>query len=114
MSRKIIEDCARALRNAGESERAESLLGVAVVENFDEGGPAFPTIENAVDPRSCGFSGYGGMWLRDYFASQAIAPILKDCMENAAEEGWDEEWRQGVADEAYRIANAMILRRARR
>lgn len=106
MSRRVIEDCAHALRAAGETERANALLNVSVVEIFDEGGPAFPTIENAVDPRSCGFSGYGGMSLRDWFAGQALSAVPDGDIVGARADK--------IADRLYEIANAIILRRARK
>lgn len=70
--------------------------------------PAFPThsgYENnygqlkAVDANS-------GMTLRDYFAAKAMQVVLADCKEFP-----DENWRIGVAMDAYQMADAMMKAR---
>ena len=48
-------------------------------KKFDGGGPAFPTHENANDPRSDGFYHIDGMTLWDYFLGQILASGVLDC-----------------------------------
>lgn len=54
--------------------------------------PAFPT------PHMEGFPGDDGMSLRDWFAGRALSGLVMD--------GWGTQ--QEVAEEAYRIAGAML------
>ena len=48
-----------------------------------------------------------GMTLRDYFAAQAIGPLLQQI-----ETYPDENWRLGIAIDAYAMADAMLAVRA--
>ena len=48
-----------------------------------------------------------GMTLRDYFAAQAIGPLLQ------IETYPDENWRMGIAIDAYAMADAMLAARER-
>ena len=69
------------------------------------GGPAFPV------PLLPGQSWQGigpcdGMTLRDYFAAQAIGPLLQQI-----ETYPDENWRMGIAIDAYAMADAMLAAR---
>ena len=48
-----------------------------------------------------------GMTLRDYFAAQAIGPLLQQI-----ETYPDENWRMGIAIDAYAMADAMLAARA--
>ena len=48
-----------------------------------------------------------GMELRDYFAAQAIGPLLQQI-----ETYPDENWRLGIAIDAYAMADAMLAVRA--
>ena len=50
-----------------------------------------------------------GMALRDYFAARAIGPLLQQ-----NETYSDENWRQGIAIDAYAIADAMLAARERK
>lgn len=63
------------------------------------GGPAFPVVydDEKADVRHV----YGGMTLRDYFASKALQGILND-----AEQFWE-----GAAILAYQYADAMLKAR---
>ena len=47
-----------------------------------------------------------GMTLRDYFAAQAIGPLLQQI-----ETYPDENWRLGIAIDAYAMADAMLAAR---
>ena len=49
-----------------------------------------------------------GMTLRDYFAAQAIGPLLRQ-----NETYTDENWRLGIAIDAYAMADAMLAARER-
>ena len=49
-----------------------------------------------------------GMALRDYFAAQAIGPLLQQI-----EPYTHEKWRLGIAVDAYAIADAMLAARER-
>ena len=66
---------------------------------------AFPVLER-------GYSGLEltdpGMSLRDYFAAQAIGPLLQQ-----TETYPHENWRLGLAIDAYAIADAMLAARER-
>ena len=59
---------------------------------------AFPVLER----------GYSGLELRDYFAAQAIGPLLQQI-----ETYPDENWRLGIAIDAYAMADAMLAVRER-
>ena len=50
-----------------------------------------------------------GMALRDYFAAQAIGPLLRQ-----NETYLDENWRLGLAIDAYAMADAMLAARERK
>ena len=67
---------------------------------------AFPVLER-------GGSGLeltdSGMTLRDYFAAQAIGPLLQQI-----EAYPDENWRLGLAIDAYAMADAMLAARERK
>ena len=60
---------------------------------------AFPVLER----------GYSGLDLRDYFAAQAIGPLLQQI-----ETYPDENWRMGIAIDAYAMADAMLAARERK
>ena len=64
------------------------------------GGPAFPS------HGSMGEVVQEGMTLRDYFAAKAMQVVLYqcDCFP-------DEDWRMGVALDAYKMADAMLKAR---
>lgn len=54
-----------------------------------------------------------GISLRDYFAGKAMGVMYKEMWEDARETGdhppkW---WREGLAQDAYRLADAMLLAR---
>lgn len=49
-----------------------------------------------------------GMTLRDYFAAKAIGPLLQQIKTYP-----DENWRMGIAIDAYAMADAMLAARER-
>lgn len=51
------------------------------------------------------------MTLRDYFASKALGLCYADYLNYAAENGVQEGWRDGVAKDAYLLADAMLKAR---
>ncbi|KAA0473377.1 hypothetical protein [Klebsiella variicola] len=52
-----------------------------------------------------------GMTLRDYFAAEALGLCYAEYLNYAAESGFAENWRDGVANDAYLMADAMIKAR---
>lgn len=80
------------------------------MNDFDNGGPAFP-----VSTRPCeedhGFGHqdshstwqFGGLTMRDYFAAKAMQVELAQIKEFP-----DENWRHGLALDAYAMADAML------
>ena len=78
------------------------------MSNTNTGGPAFPVhpdVQMDVDLEWC------GMTLRDYFAAKALPQIYKDYAECARTTGWDEKWQNGLARDAYALADAMLKAR---
>lgn len=72
---------------------------------INDGGPAFPqTVPAGVIGAGCGPHVEWGMTLRDYFAAAALA-------NGNIEEHTGAGWADRVADQAYRIADAMIAAR---
>jgi len=61
------------------------------------GGPAFPTH---------GFC--SGMTLREWYAGQVLPSVHKEMMDYISENSCPDNWRQGIAEDAHRIADAMI------
>jgi len=76
---------------------------------YKNGGPAFPTKVYDVEREQ--LIREEGMALRDYFAGEALPSIITDYCSNARISGWDQDWRQYVALEAYEIADAMLVAR---
>ncbi len=71
--------------------------------NDKTGGPAFPR------PFSGGTQyAQEGMTLRDYFAAKAMQIVLYQC-----DFFPDTDWRDGVAMDAYKMADAMLKARER-
>ncbi|HCD6065358.1 TPA: hypothetical protein NDT40_002807 [Klebsiella oxytoca] len=52
-----------------------------------------------------------GMALRDYFAAKALGLCYADYLNYASENGIQEGWRDGVAKDAYLMADAMLKAR---
>jgi hypothetical protein len=69
------------------------------------GGPAFPTHDRTQ---------WVGMTLRDYFAAKALPAVYSDATLEAAKGSGlfsDENWRMGIALDAYMMADAMLKAR---
>ncbi len=49
-----------------------------------------------------------GMTLRDFFAAQAMGPLLQQIKDYP-----DENWRMGIAIDAYAMADALLAARER-
>mgnify|MGYP000529200689 CR=1 FL=1 len=72
-----------------------------------DGGPAFPVVESDL---LRGTRVSGGMSLRDYFAGQAVANLLSFPPPESMNVG--DYWEfSHVADESYKIADAMLKAR---
>ena len=52
-----------------------------------------------------------GMTLRDYFAAKAMPAIYTEYVRDAAVGGWAEDWRDRIAQGAYKMADAMLKAR---
>jgi len=77
----------------------------------DDGGPAFPIpVDDDRDCVSRIASGYGGMSLRDAMAIAAAGHIWTQYQVDGTAREYP-EWRQGVAIEAYRLADEMLAAR---
>ena len=78
---------------------------------INDGGPAFP------DPaRVTGYCGEVGMSLLDYFAAKAMPAVYRDLWDDvrAGRNGCvPEDWRMGVALDAYQMADAMLRARSK-
>lgn len=76
-----------------------------------DGGTAFPAWElnGQNNPEMTSF----GMSLRDYFAGQVIGAAFRDLFDGwrARGEPVTEEWPMGIAVDAYRVADAMLVAR---
>ena len=69
---------------------------------IETGGPAFPYVETG----DCGVR--EGMTLRDYLAAKMLPVAARMYSEYADDHGWDDQWRHGVAKDAYLMADAML------
>lgn len=77
------------------------------MSKINNGGPAFPSPTD-------GMLDNEGMTLRDYFAAKALPVIYTQAMEEAAEGSGlfqHEDWRMGLALDAYSMADAMLRAR---
>ncbi len=72
------------------------------MSKVNDGGLAFPSNR---DMR------YGGMTLLDYFAAKALPACYADYCKHAEDKGYVENWRMGVALDAYAMAYAMLAAR---
>jgi hypothetical protein len=72
-----------------------------------DSGPAFPFVVDHGDKVQAFF----GMSMRDWFAGQALNACYDRVVRTCAVEGWPENWRYSVAQEAYQMADAMLKAR---
>ena len=72
-----------------------------------DGGAAFPGHNPNYDGNWDKRSTVGGMSLRDYFAAKAMQADLANTTTAV-----DEHWRDGIAVDAYKMADAMLQARA--
>jgi hypothetical protein len=75
------------------------------MSNTNTGGAAFPV------PGLHRAEHNNGMTLRDYFAAKAMPSVYTDYCESANVIGFEENWRDGVALDAYAMADAMLKAR---
>lgn len=73
---------------------------------INDGGPAFP-----VYTPNMPVEGSPGLSIRDYFAGLAMPVLLADAIDGPLP---DEHWRIGIAYDAYRMADAMLIARSAR
>lgn len=104
--------------------------------NINDGGPAFPMqneqaihafaidkVQGLTDTgerdrvyMAARAEAIGGMTLRDYFAAKALPSIYTVAVKEAAEGSGlfqHEDWRVGLALDAYSMADAMLVARAK-
>ncbi|HDL7826277.1 TPA: hypothetical protein PXP39_004190 [Yersinia enterocolitica] len=80
------------------------------------GGPAFPqsgAISGAGDVWMSSELGGSGLTIRDYFAKEALGLCYAQYLNYAEIEGFQEDWRTGVAIDAYMMADAMLAARSK-
>ena len=85
------------------------------MSKINDGGPAFPR-PHSTDEHEFPCNGYDdqqGMTLRDWFAGQALAEIYNNYWREARERDLavPSDWRMGLAQESYAMADAMIAAR---
>ncbi|TBL49915.1 hypothetical protein EYY98_10685 [Obesumbacterium proteus] len=52
-----------------------------------------------------------GMTLRDHFATESLGLCFAQYLNHAEENGFSDGWRDGVASDAYKMADAMLKAR---
>ena len=76
-------------------------------EQMKDGGPAFPV------PNDANVNGQEGMYLRDYFAAKVMPESLREFHVFVNDGGQvPDNWRVGIALEAYAMADAMLIARS--
>jgi hypothetical protein len=65
-------------------------------------------------PRDHAHDGHNGMALRDYFAAKAMPSVFDLFWSEVqgGQVGCPEGWRDGIAEDAYKMADAMLRVRA--
>lgn len=84
------------------------------MSNVNDGGPAFPVTDLAwLEPKNTdeAVRAASGMTLRDYFAAKALPACYADYCKHAEDQGFVENWKMGVALDAYAMADAMLAAR---
>lgn len=79
------------------------------MREIKDGGPAFPTDSDNYGSKYSG----AGMTLRDAFAISAAGKIWERYQCDGTAQEYD-NWREGVAVEAYRLADEMLEARSRK
>ena len=89
----------------------------------DNGGFAFPHTVEIAGPAIDPFDGdkipagqtrihtFHGMELRDWFAAKAMPACYAETCRDCGVNGWPEDWKMGVALDAYAMADAMLKAR---
>lgn len=77
--------------------------------NKNDGGPAFPSANDIEMQPGCYREGHAGMKLRDYLAAKALTMVSAGNTQEDLET-WD---YRHFAEYAYRMADAMLLERAK-
>ena len=77
-------------------------------QKIETGGPACPCHADIIQSKD---RDYAGMTLRDYFAAKAMPACYAEYCAYANVRGYDEDWKMGVALDAYAMADAMIKAR---
>lgn len=55
-----------------------------------------------------------GMGLRDYFAGMALQSCYAQCTNYFEKvDSWPTDWREGIAEDCYKIADAMLIERTK-
>ena len=80
-----------------------------IMSNQNNGGPAFPELGNV--GHNSDWQSESGMTLRDYFAAKALGLCFAQYLNHAEVEGFQDGWRDGVASDAYQMADAMLRAR---
>ena len=76
----------------------------------NNGGPAFPIPHHEMTIEGQTLRETQGMSLRDWFAGQIAPTIWREFQEDGTSAKFP-EWKNGVAIESYRIADAMLAER---
>lgn len=71
------------------------------MNTIEDGGSAFPLP----------IAGCTGMSLRDYFAAKMLPFLYLDAITTMEESGFPDGWREGMARDCYRMADAMLKAR---
>ncbi|MGM7748663.1 DUF7666 domain-containing protein [Yersinia enterocolitica] len=84
-------------------------------DEIKTGGPAFPVNDIVLRDENGHMHGNiiasTGLTIRDYFAKEALGLCYAQYLNYAEAEGFQEDWRTGVALDAYMMADAMIKAR---
>jgi len=77
------------------------------MSTINDGGQAFPFVHAYCD---------SGMSLRDWFAGQAVHACYAEICNAVREQEapLPPDWREGIASEAFKMADAMIAERSKR
>ena len=79
-----------------------------MIEKIETGGPAFPCHPEIIPQKERDFA---GMTIRDYFAARAMTACYAEYCAHANVQGYEEDWKMGVALDSYAMADAMLKAR---